>query len=59
MSVEINKVMILAAGRGTRMRALTDETPQPLIKVLGETLIDRVADKIAAYGIIDCVVNVC
>ena len=57
MSVEINKAMILAAGRGTRMRSLTDETPKPLIKVLDRTLIDRVADKIAAHGVKDCVVN--
>ena len=59
MSVKINKAMILAAGRGTRMRSLTDETPKPMIKVLNRTLIDRIADKIAQQGIKDCVVNVC
>ncbi|MBR4127248.1 MAG: nucleotidyltransferase family protein [Alphaproteobacteria bacterium] len=59
MPAQIEKAMVLAAGRGTRMRSLTDEKPKPLIEVKNRPLIDRIVDKIVAYGITQGVVNVC
>jgi MurNAc alpha-1-phosphate uridylyltransferase len=50
--------MILAAGRGERMGALTAERPKPLLDLGGETLIDRQVRLLAAAGIRDIVVNV-
>ena len=49
--------MILAAGRGERMRPLTDTTPKPLLRVHGEPLIERHVARLAAAGVTRIVIN--
>jgi MurNAc alpha-1-phosphate uridylyltransferase len=51
------KAMILAAGRGERMRPLTDFTPKPLLKVGGKALIVWHIERLASAGITDLVIN--
>jgi MurNAc alpha-1-phosphate uridylyltransferase len=50
--------MILAAGRGERMRPLTDVTPKPLIPVAGRSMLDRAMARLAEHGVDQMVVNV-
>jgi MurNAc alpha-1-phosphate uridylyltransferase len=51
------KAMILAAGRGERLRPLTDRMPKPLIEVGGHSLIERHITALAAAGIGEIVIN--
>jgi len=51
------KAMILAAGRGERMRPLTDHTPKPLLPAGGKPLIVWHIERLAREGITDLVIN--
>jgi MurNAc alpha-1-phosphate uridylyltransferase len=50
--------MVLAAGLGTRMRALNGQVPKPLVQVGGKALIDHMLDRLADAGVERAVVNV-
>jgi len=52
------KAMILAAGRGERLRPLTDRVPKALIEAGGRTLLERHLDRLEAAGIHEVVINV-
>jgi MurNAc alpha-1-phosphate uridylyltransferase len=51
------RAVILAAGRGERMRPLTDATPKPLLRVGGKAIIEWQVERLAAGGFRELVVN--
>ena len=52
------RAMILAAGRGARMGALTEKTPKPLLRVRNQYLIEYAIASIKRAGITEIVINV-
>jgi MurNAc alpha-1-phosphate uridylyltransferase len=54
----IDTAIILAGGRGERMRPITDTMPKPLIPVAGRSLLERSLDRLIAHGVSNIIVNV-
>src|SRR5439155_4530340 len=48
---KIHKAVVLAAGRGTRMRELTDEVPKPMIEVRGKPVLQHIIEGLRDAGI--------
>ena len=46
----MRKAVILAAGRGTRLGAITDEVPKPMVRVKGKPILEHLLDRLRAAG---------
>src|SRR5512133_1623852 len=55
---KISKAVILAAGRGTRMRELTAELPKPMIEVRGKPVLQHIVEGLRDAGIRGCLIVV-
>ncbi len=52
------KAMILAAGKGTRVRPLTYELPKPMIPIIGKPVMEYLIEQLSRHGFTDIMVNV-
>lgn len=57
MGKPVRRAMILAAGRGERMRPLTDTQPKPMLEIAGKPLIFYHLEKLVAAGVEEVVIN--
>ena len=55
---KIDKAVVLAAGRGTRMRELTAKLPKPMIEVRGKPVLQHIVEGLRDAGIRDCFIVV-
>ncbi len=55
---QIHKGVILAAGKGTRMRELTDELPKPMIPVRGRPILEYIVEGLVANGVTEILIVV-
>ncbi|MGB8167170.1 MAG: nucleotidyltransferase family protein, partial [Chthoniobacteraceae bacterium] len=51
MSAQVTKAVLLAAGKGTRMRELTNELPKPMIEVQGKPILLHIVEGLRAAGV--------
>jgi dTDP-glucose pyrophosphorylase len=51
MSAPVTKAVLLAAGKGTRMRELTNELPKPMIAVQGRPILQHIVEGLRAAGV--------
>ncbi len=52
------KAMLFAAGKGTRLKPITDTMPKALVPVCGKALLEHVLEKLSSAGFNDVVINV-
>src|SRR5574344_2653965 len=57
MAISPARALVLAAGFGTRLRPLTEQSPKPLMPLWGIPLIERTLRKLEDWGVGEVVVN--
>jgi dTDP-glucose pyrophosphorylase len=58
MQTNITKAVLLAAGRGTRMRDLTEALPKPMLEVRGKPVLQHIVDGLRTHGLTNLLVVV-
>jgi dTDP-glucose pyrophosphorylase len=52
----LSKAIILAAGRGTRMGALTEDLPKPMLPLAGKPMLEHILDRLRSAGVAEVVI---